>query len=272
MKTQFLAQLLAQPWNIDRLRARTIIGHLAARLRASSESEASEPCPPPAKMQRVGDVAIVPLRGAVGMNLPYWCREEGWLADANDTAAQIEEASADPALAMIVLDVDSPGGLSLAGDKLFDTAEAARRRKPVFAWCADGAEMCSTAYEASASATAILTGRYASAVGCIGSYIAYLDDTQFLANLGFAFQVFRSGELKALGVDGLSEEQAAYLQSLVDSSGEAFRARVLKYRTDISPDDMRGQWFTGDEAAARGFTAGTAKDLSAAIAKFRRMI
>ena len=75
-----------------------------------------------------------------------------------------------------------------------------------------------------------------------------------------------------LGEYGLSEEQAAYLQSLVDSSGEAFRARVLKYRTDISPDDMRGQGFTGDEAAARGFTAGTAKDLSAAIAKFRRMI
>jgi protease-4 len=224
-------------------------------------------------MQVIGDVAVIPIFGVVSMNIPDWIKKYGFnITDANDIEEEVDQALANPAVAMIVFDVDSPGGSSLAGDKLFSVTERANRQKPCFAYCADGCDMASTAYEAVASATALLAGPYAEGVGCIGSYLAFLDDTQFLANMGITFKVFRSGDLKGIGEDALTQEQADYLQSLVDTAGSVFRANVKKYRSGIAVADMQGQWFKGTEAASRGFVAGTAKDLSAAIAKFRRMI
>ncbi len=273
MKSQYLDKLLSSPWNIDKLRGRTLLSHIAGLLVRSdrpAEDVFGDPLP---KMQVVGDVAVIPIRGLVSMVVPDWIKEYGLnLTDANDIVEEIDQAVADPNVAVIVLDVDSPGGLSIAGDKMFDAVEIAQKKKPVFGWVADGCDACSTSYEAIASCQAILAGPYAAAVGCVGSYIAYLDDSKYWANLGIESRVFRSGELKGLGEDGLSEAQAAYLQSLADSAGAAFRARVKKYRTGIEDADMEGQWFSGSEAARRGFTHGTAKDMSAALVKFRRMI
>lgn len=276
MKAQFIDKLVSQPWNIDKLRGRTILGQIISRLLKNdrpAEDVCGEPLP---KMQIVGDVAIIPVRGVVGMNIPAWVKEYGFnLTDANDIESEILEAQAHPAVSLIVLDVDSPGGLSLAGDKLFDVVKFSQGRmsgKPVFGWCADGCDMASTAYEAVAACTAILAGRFASCVGCVGSYLAWLDDTEFWAQQGIRFKVFRSGDLKGIGEDELSEKQAAYLQSLVDVAGATFRKNVLQFRTGIDPADMQGQWFTGAEAARRGFVSGAAGDLTSAIARFRRMI
>ena len=127
--------------------------------------------------------------------------------------------------------------------------------------------MGSTAYEAVASCRALYAGYYADRVGCIGSYLAYLDDTEFWGRMGMKWEVFRSGELKGIGIDALTQEQRNYLQSLVDIAGTRFRSNVLKYRTGIDPADMQGQWFDGINAAKRGFIAANVDDLQAAIAK-----
>jgi ClpP class serine protease len=116
-----------------------------------------------------------------------------------------------------------------------------------------------------------LCGPFAAGIGCIGTYLPWLDDTQFWADQGIKFEVFRSGELKGLGIDGLSQVQRDYLQSIVDQHGATFRRNVSKYRTGIAREDMEGQWFEGVEAAKRGFVVGNAADLDEAIAKFRKM-
>jgi ClpP class serine protease len=103
--------------------------------------------------------------------------------------------------------------------------------------------MASGAYYAVAACKLIYAGWYADGVGCIGAYLAWLDDTQFWADMGIKFEVFRSGELKGLGEDSLSEPQRAYLQKMVDDSGDRFRKNVSKYRKQISKDDMEGQWY-----------------------------
>lgn len=273
MKAQYIDRLLSSPWNIDKLRGRTILSQIVSHLLRSerpSEDVCGDPLP---VMQVLGDVAVIPLCGVIQMCVPDWIKEWGFrLTDANDIEQELDRALADPGISMIVFDVDSPGGSSLAGDKLFDIVEAAGRRKPVFAYVGDGRDMASSAYEAVAASTAILAGRYAGGVGCIGSYLALLDDSQYWEQLGIKFRVFRSGELKGIGEDGLTDEQSAYLQARVDKAGATFRANVAKHRTQIDPADMQGQWFTGSEAVQRGFAAGTAKDLNAAIGKFRRMI
>ena len=273
MKEQFIDKLISTPWNIDKVRGRTLIASMISKL-LKSERPPVDDCGDPLPVMRIeGDVAIIPISGVVKIAVPDWIKAWGVnLTDANDIAEEINRALGNPDVSMIVLDVDSPGGSALAGDKLFECVERAGRSKPVFGYVADGCNICSTAYLAVAACRAILAGPFASGVGCIGSYLALLDDTEYWASFGFKFHVFRSGELKGIGEDKLSPAQAEYLQGLVDEAGSTFRKSVRKYRTGVSEEDMEGQWFTGKEAAQRGFVAGNARDLNAAIVKFRGMI
>jgi ClpP class serine protease len=220
----------------------------------------------------IGDTAIVPIWGVLLMAVPDWVKSLGIaLTDANDVEEEIDTILADPNVAQIVLDVDSPGGDSFAGEKLFSMLEAAGRKKPLFAWVGDGCMMCSAAYHAGSSARAIFGGRW-SDVGNVGTYVAMLDDSEFWKALGVNWEIIKSGEFKAMGMHTpLSEPQRAWLQEMVDQCAARFRADVKKYRTGIADTDLQGQWFRGLDAATRGFLAGTAKDLPSAMAKMRRL-
>lgn len=196
------------------------------------------------------------------------------LTDINDIAEELALSQSDPRVAFRVLDLDSPGGWSVASQKFFAAVVATQARggKPVFAWCGDGAEVCSAAYHGATPARMFLTGPYAGAVGCIGTYQALLDDTEFWKMMGVTIQVLRSGEQKGAGIDGFSEAQLAWMQGEVDQLGATFRAHVAQYRTTLDPGEMEGQYYSGDRAARLGFTHGIAADLQSAIAKFRRQL
>jgi ClpP class serine protease len=275
-RQNFATKLITNPWNIDSIRARTIIGGLIRKLVRNDRPETDESGYPSPKMQIVGGVAVIPIMGTILMNVPQWIKD--WIGcdcftDANDIEQEITEALNNENVQIIVFTVDSPGGIATASDKLFDVIEAANKVKPCFAYCADGCDMASAAYEAVAPCREIRAGFYAVGIGCIGSYIAYLDDTEFWAQMGISFEIFRSGELKGLGASvPLSEYQRNYLQSLVDRSGAIFRANVKKYRTAIADEDMQGQWFDGKSAAARGFVSGCDKTFDAAIRRFQASI
>lgn len=269
---QIQSKLLTQPWHGSAARVKPILASLLQGLRSERPEEDvfGDPLP---KMSIVGDVALIPLVGVLTLNIPDWLKRYGLnLTDANDIAEELNAAVNNPAVSMIVIDSDSPGGLSTAGDKLFDVVEVAARRKPVFGWCADGNDCCSSAYEAVAPARAILCGRHAAAVGCIGSYMAMMDDTEFWKSMGITWEVFRSGDFKGMGEDTLTPEQRAWLQSVTDAYGSRFRKNVSKYRTEIPAEEMQGQYYGGIDAARLGFVAGNARDLSAAISKFRGML
>lgn len=275
MRAEFVAKVCSTVLDLPKLRARTIVANLAMRAlrprtQGDDEEEPDKNLPDRLKMQIIGNVAIIQLSGVIWMNLPDWMKRYGFL-DANDVEMQLDRALRDENVKIIVFNVDSPGGWDLASLKLFELIEAANKKKPCFAFCADGCDMASGAYYAVAGTTAIYAGWYADGVGCVGCYLAWLDDTEFWKQMGIEFEVFREGELKGMGIDGLSEAQRNYLQAMVTESGQRFRKNVLKHRTSIDRADLEGQWFMGSEAARRGFVAGCADNLDAAIAKFRRM-
>jgi ClpP class serine protease len=273
MKAQFVSRLLAQCWNFDQLRARPFLANIALTLLRNERPAEDVDGDPLPVMRLEGDVAVIPIIGVVVINMPDWIKPYCFgLTDANDIAEEVQRATTDANVAFTVYDCDSPGGLSLAGDKLYDVTEKANKKKPIFYYCDDGCDMASTTFEAVASCKSGLAAPFAAGIGCIGSYIPWLDDTEFWAQQGIKFEVFRSGELKGLGIDGLSPVQEAYLQKMVDDSGASFRKNVSKYRTEIARADMEGQWFEGVEAAKHGFVAGNSPDLNSAIAKFRKML
>ena len=273
-QAEFLSKMLCTCWNIDKLRGRTVLSGMVRAFFKNERPDEDVSGNALPKMQLLGDVALIPLYGILGIDVPDWLKEFGIdLTDANDIEEELEEALEDENVRMIVIDVDSPGGLAIAGDKLFALVEAANRRKPVLAFCGDGRSMASAAYEAVAGATVLYCGPYADGVGCIGSYLAYLDDTEFWAQMGITWEIFKSGEIKGIGESvPLTEAQRSFLQEKVNRFGANIRRNVSRYRLAIAPDDMEGQWYDGIEAARRGFVGANVSDLQTAIAKFRPLI
>lgn len=273
MRAEFVAKSLGQVWDLPQLRARTILADMAVKLlRAERPSEDvfGDPLP---TMEIVGNIAKIPIIGAISINVPAWLKEWGvYLTDANDIVEEIRDALNDANVDYIVFDHNSPGGLDIAALKLYEAIEAANKKKPCFAFVGDGCDMASGSYYAAAPCTAIYAARQADGIGCVGSYIAMIDDSKYWEELGIKFEVFRSGALKGLGIDGLSQVQKDYLQSLATASGDRFRKNVLKYRTSISRDDMEGQWFEGVDAAKRGFVAGTVDDINGMIRKIPGLV
>lgn len=272
MKSQFTSRLLTSAWNISPHRGRHLIASILQRLIAS-ERPAADAWGDPLPTMSVSDgIAIIPVIGTLMVNVPDWVKSWGLaITDANDIAEELEEATQRPDVTMAILNIDSPGGESIAGEKLYDAVETFRQSKPIFTYSADGALICSSAYQCAAPSTAILTGKFSS-VGCVGTYMVYLDDSIYWQNMGISFEVFRSGSLKAIGQEGsLTDDQRKYLQSTVDEFGARFRSGVLKYRTGIAAEDLDGQDFLGSIAARKGFTAGLAPDLASATARFQRM-
>lgn len=269
MKINFIQKILGQPWDIERARGRVILSSMIQRLRSERPAEDifGDPLP---KMEIIGDVAYVPICGTLILNVPDWAKSYGLsVTDPNDIAEELRQANDDTRVSFIALNWDSPGGESAAGNKLFDLVSALR--KPVLSYSADGAMICSAAFNGALPSTRIYTGPYAT-VGSVGSYLAYLDDTEFWKMMGITVEVFRSGEIKGIGEDALTDPQREFLQTMVDRAGKRFRGNVQSYRSLIDEADLQGQWFDGDDAAARSFTHGIAPDLATAVQRFRTQL
>ncbi len=268
---QYLSKIVSQPLALEKTRGQIILRALAAALlkgERPAEDLWGDSLP---RMSITGETAIIPIVGILDIGIPSVLKEMGfWLTDANDVQEEINQALADQNVKTIVLAANSPGGTTLASEKIFSLVEAARKKKPVVGYIADGEMACSAAYWSLASASAIYAGAFADAIGNIGVWLAILDDSEYWASLGIKVEVFRSGDYKAIGMDSITADQRAYLQANVDADGELFRSSVSKYRPAIAAEDMHGQWFSGSAAATRGFVAAMAPDLESALTKFRR--
>lgn len=273
-RLQFLSKVLCSVWGLDKIRGRTILSAFVQGLIRGQRPEEDIFGDPLPVMQKLGDIALIPIVGVVSLDVPDWIKEYGFcLTDANDVVEEIADALSDTNVRMISYDVSSPGGLSSAGNLLFDVIERANRKKPSLAYCGPGRDMASTAYEAIAGCTRIYASPHAEGVGCIGTYAAYLDDTEFWAKLGISWEIFKSGEFKAIGESvPLTQPQRDFIQGEVDYYGKIFRDNVAKHRTGLAEEDMQGQWFAGRRAAQKNFIDGLADDIGSAITQFRQQI
>jgi signal peptide peptidase SppA len=151
----------------------------------------------------------------------------------DEISEQIAEALADDKVEGIHLQISSPGGMI---DGLADTADAiysAREIKPVTATIEDlGA---SAAYWIASQAITIDANR-TTEVGSIGVYTVYLDWTKFEEEMGVKVIVIRSGEHKGMGIDGVSENQIAAVQEIIDALADNFINAVAAGRNKSSED------------------------------------
>jgi ClpP class serine protease len=102
--------------------------------------------------------------------------------------------------------------------------------------------------------------------------MAVPDMSKLYEDSGVRMVVIKSSgsPLKGAGIEGtsLSDEQIADLQAGVDSIHEDFKAAIRSKRTLVADSALRGQVFSGKQAAAQGLVTGLADSFNKALASF----
>lgn len=270
-----LSKFYYEPWAIRPDAHATIGRALHARLHSPRASwgpeNDEEPDREAPELEIFGGIAIVPIHGILGKNLSQLEMACGG-CDYSAVSRMVDQAAADPLVHTIILDLDTPGGMIVGMAETAARIAAAREEKTVLAWCE--AQCCSAGYRLAIEASEIYCTPSA-IIGSIGTYSAGIDESRAWENEGYKLELFRSGNLKAIGIPGKAwtDEERAYMQAQVDRSGAAFRAAVSARRPGVTEDTMQGQWFDGDEAATRRLADSTLlrmEDLLAAILALKK--
>lgn len=216
--------------------------------------DAASDAPPPASYATPAlGVATITVSGIIGKHLSALETMCGGV-DVDRLSAQLTEAAADDSVQVVVLDIDSPGGVVTGVPEL--AAQIRALGKPTLAFT--DTQACSAGYWLAAACDSIVATPTAD-LGSIGVYIALLDDSAWYAKEGYKLELIKAGTFKGMGMSGqpLADAERALLQADVDAIYEMFTADVLTRRGSVSTETMQGQTFMG----ARAVTAGLADEI-----------
>ncbi|TCN30329.1 S49 family peptidase [Sinorhizobium americanum] len=228
-----LRAFAAQPWFMDPRKAEQIVAMLELRALAGPRTEAFRKEAGPLRQEvrtTKGTVAVLNLFG------PIAPRAEA-LEDVSQQAALIvpfqnafRESAADPALAGIILNIDSPGGrVDLVPETAAMIRKAKREGRPIVA-IANTLAASAAYWIASAADELVVTP--SGEVGSIGVYVLHQDISERLSAEGIRMQFISEGARKTEGnpFEPLTEEATAALQVNVRYFYDLFVADVAKGR------------------------------------------
>ncbi len=246
------ARIFGAPLLIHRLKLEVILAVLGPRI---GLSENGTPIPSPTTRSPPvagGGIAVLPIYGTL-VRRTVGLEAASGMTSYQDIAAQIDTAIADPAVAAIVLDIDSPGGESGGVFDLADRVRAAAQVKPVWALANDMAY--SAAYAIGSAASRFFVTR-TGGVGSIGVIAMHADQSVRDAQDGVRYTtVFAGARKNDLNPhEPISDEAHAFLKSEVDRIYGLFVDTVASHRS-LSSDAVRATEagvFFGNDAVAAG--------------------
>ncbi len=197
-------------------------------------------------------VAVVTIRG------PLMHRKEWWF-DSYDAIKERVAAATELSPKMIVLSIDSPGGLVSGA---FDTARELRvmaRTAGIDLYAHIDGQGTSAAYALATAATWIGVSQTAM-VGSIGVIDMLLDATAQNAMMGLNVQLIASGERKTDGNPNspISDDAVEASQVRVDALAEMFFALVTEHGWGESEDNLRAMQASivhGEDAVRMGLAS-----------------
>ncbi len=189
--------------------------------------------------EKTNSVGVLPVSGSL------------YTSDYKRISAIIEAFNTDPEVSVILMDIDSPGGL-VAGS--METASViASSEKPVYAYI-EGMG-CSAAYLLASAAKKIYSSP-ASESGSIGVQASWTNFDGLLAKLGIQKVYFRSKHSDKKNLSPASKEGEEAIQKTLDEIWELFAASIASYRgvevAEIIEKFGQGEVFLGEEAKERG--------------------
>ena len=166
---------------------------------------------------------------------------------------QLDAAAKDSRVKAVILRINSPGGTVAASDVMYQLVRdfKARTGKTVIAACQDitasgGYYVANAADEVHALPTSV--------VGSIGVIYETIDLSGLMEKIGVDITPVQSGPLKDMGspFNGLSEEERAVMQAMVDEFYGRFVDIVREARQVESQEAFDGRVFTGQQAYKLG--------------------
>jgi len=197
-------------------------------------------------------VAIVQVRGVIVSGEPPYGLPEAGMAYSERIIRDLEAAIANPQVAAIVLDVDSPGGTVVASADI----HRALRDCPKPVVTSMGEVAASGGYYV-ACGTRYIVARPATLTGSIGVRWEFINAQELMEELGVEVQTIKSGKHKDQGgwYRPLSQEEIAMLQPMIEQTWGDF-VRVVARGRDLPEEEVRaladGRIFTGRQALELG--------------------
>lgn len=263
-----LAALLGQCWALDaqvmeRLASVVLRWSAGDRLSAEQIAAAVGDAPQAAEQRRnssasaAGGVAVIPLYGVMAHRAHMVQNVSGPGGTSTELFGRsLSAALADPAVAAVLIDVDSPGGSVHGTQELADRIHGARGQgKPIVAIA--NATAASAAYWVASAADEVVATPSA-LVGSIGVITAHEDKSAKLAADGVKVTFIHAGRFKAEGNSAapLTDEGRAYAQAMVDQF-YAVMAKSIARGRGVAPEIVRsrfgeGRTMTAQDALAAG--------------------
>ncbi|MBJ3776243.1 signal peptide peptidase SppA [Acuticoccus mangrovi] len=181
-------------------------------------------------------IARLPIRGAI--------------VSDSDLIDLIEDLGEDDSVAGVVVTINSPGGTTVGGERLYNALRDVAAVKPVVAQIDT---LGASAAYMTALATDHIVAHRSSLTGSIGVLIQYGQISEMLDHLGIQVSKVDSGPLKAEPnpFEPTDPDAVAALQSIVDDSYAWFLGMVVERRGLTEADARRladGRIFTGHQA------------------------
>lgn len=196
-------------------------------------------------------IAVIPVHGTLVKRTAGLEAASG-LTSYTEIAAMLDTALADPQVAGILLDIDSPGGEASGSFELARRVREASAVKPVWAVANDSAY--SAAYAIGSAANRLIVSE-TGGVGSIGVIALHIDQSVKDANEGYRYTAVTAGTHKNdfSPHQPLTDEAKAELQAEVDRLYGLFVEHVGSMRT-LATDDVRsteaGLYFGANAIAA----------------------
>lgn len=169
-------------------------------------------------------IAVIPVHGILINRFSYsW----GFVTGYDFIRKQMNLATADSDVKLIVFDHDTPGGEAAGCDEL--AREIHECSKPTMALV--NTLSASGGYWLAAPCNRIVCAP-SGTVGSIGVYILHMNIGKMLADWGIEVEYVQRGEYKTSGspYSALSKKDRQYLQSMVDERYDEFVAAVAEFR------------------------------------------
>lgn len=167
----------------------------------------------------------------------------------------LEQAVADEQVKAVLLRIHSPGGEVTASDTLYAAVRRAAAKKPVVVYM--DAVAASGGYYVACGASKIVASE-TTLTGSIGVMMESFSYHGLFDKVGLGARTFTSGAFKDTlsGARPMREEEAAYVQGLVNEMYERFLSVVAQARGK-TPEQLRGtvadgRVFTGAQALKEG--------------------
>ncbi|MBI5158590.1 signal peptide peptidase SppA [Candidatus Micrarchaeota archaeon] len=151
----------------------------------------------------------------------------GVVADSDDFAELLEEASSRSDVQAIVVEVNSPGGSVVASSEMYSALKNFGKPKVAFfrEVAASGGYYLGVGSDYIVSSPDAITGS-------IGARATFEDYSQLFSKLGMNFTTVKTGELKDIGdpTRPPTEKEVEILQAIVDESFQEFKKAVEEGR------------------------------------------